>query len=90
MENPATWNKCIKILNESLNYGNDILLTVDKVLEILINNEFLVGEDFDNNSIREIINKALIDFKYENDNQCCGNSIGNKIYFRLKALGIID
>ena len=93
MENPATWNECIKTLNNVLNYGNDLPLTTDKVLQILIVNDFLIGEgkiNPNNTMIREAINRALISFDFENKNQCCGGSIGNKIYFSLKPLGVVE
>jgi len=90
MENPATWNQCIRILNNSLNYGNDSMLTTDKVLSILINNNFLIPEDKNNQKIIDAIDKSIASHQYAIDNQCCGNSIGNIIYFNLKPLGVVE
>jgi hypothetical protein len=92
MENPATWNNCIKILNNNLDYGNGLSLSIDKVLSVLIENDLLIGEGKSNphnHMIRETIDEALISFKYENDNQCCGNSVGNKIYHALKKFNVV-
>ena len=90
MENPATWNKCIKVLNNSLNYGHDKPLTVDRVLDVLTLNNLFIGEGLYHPMIKMEINKAIVSFNYEIENQCCGNSIGNKIYFNLKPLGVVE
>lgn len=85
MENPQTWNNCIKILNNSLDYGN---ISVNLIIDILINNNLLLI-DKNNLLLFNAIKDAVDSFKYEMDNQCCGNSLGNKIYFKLKEINAV-